>query len=700
MFAKKHLALIITLFIAAMMVTPTLAQQRDTDGDGLPDSDDNCPTEAGPRANSGCPYVIVLPPTNPDTDGDGLPDSDDNCPTVAGPRENGGCPQTAPPNNPPPTNPDPNNPPSSNPDPNNPPPSNPDRDGDGVPDSDDRCPDDAGTVDNGGCPEPVTPPFTPPLLSNDACFVTTSGDFQARVRVLPGLEEEHIGDLLPGVIYPAQGIVNTSDGAWIKLDGEFQHLNYEMWGGTDGYVSDSVVNHSDCPTIDEPISTVDDFQAPQLQLCHLTVGYDSTTWSEAPEVPDYVYASFWFAAAPGEDIPAGTAAWGVIYVAPYITLEDSNNVVAAATDPAIMQAALDSDYAGAFNWPTENGAIVSGSQTLYRLTGAAGGNCGEIIGDDFNPPITSRPTQEDMDTINVPIDQYACTMTTPFNWIFAFNAAPGADVPVGTSPLSIISGDVENFGDVSEWKTELRTLGDEIVEYMTYGEIGDTEYRSFPRTGGTCGAIGNVGRPFRTVVFDPITRDGTVDAQDFAIWRENYGATDDDDSWILILAEFDDSSDEPEVVEICYYVELYEVGVWNEVCVEIEVPEGCELVASEAGVYHLDCDDPVVAGFNAADAFATEAPDDGTAIGVQMQLIFVLGGTGRDCNNNGIDDLDEFWPPDCLELTIGDGGNAASDDDNEITDADLDWFWQQCPDGWVYDEETGLECEPLVIDDD
>ena len=37
MLSRKHIVLIVTLFIAAMMVTPTLAQQRDTDGDGLPE---------------------------------------------------------------------------------------------------------------------------------------------------------------------------------------------------------------------------------------------------------------------------------------------------------------------------------------------------------------------------------------------------------------------------------------------------------------------------------------------------------------------------------------------------------------------------------------------------------------------------------------------------------------------------------------
>src|SRR5207302_1404994 len=59
----------------------------DTDGDGIPDKDDRCPTVPGPRENQGCPW--------PDTDGDGIPDKDDACPTVPGPRENRGWPWPA-----------------------------------------------------------------------------------------------------------------------------------------------------------------------------------------------------------------------------------------------------------------------------------------------------------------------------------------------------------------------------------------------------------------------------------------------------------------------------------------------------------------------------------------------------------------------------------------------------------------------------
>jgi hypothetical protein len=62
----------------------------DSDGDGVPNTSDQCPAQAGPVSNSGCP--AVQPPA--DQDGDGVPDATDQCPTEAGPASNGGCPKS------------------------------------------------------------------------------------------------------------------------------------------------------------------------------------------------------------------------------------------------------------------------------------------------------------------------------------------------------------------------------------------------------------------------------------------------------------------------------------------------------------------------------------------------------------------------------------------------------------------------------
>ncbi len=86
----------------------------DSDGDGIADKDDKCPTVAGVAKYNGCPV--------PDTDGDGINDDEDACPTVAGLAKYKGCPI-------------------------------PDTDGDGVNDEEDKCPTVAGPASNKGCPE-------------------------------------------------------------------------------------------------------------------------------------------------------------------------------------------------------------------------------------------------------------------------------------------------------------------------------------------------------------------------------------------------------------------------------------------------------------------------------------------------------------------------------------------------------------------
>lgn len=86
----------------------------DTDKDGINDEEDKCPNQAGLAKYNGCPI--------PDTDGDGLNDEEDKCPTQAGPKERSGCPVT-------------------------------DRDNDGISDDEDKCPDVAGVSSNNGCPD-------------------------------------------------------------------------------------------------------------------------------------------------------------------------------------------------------------------------------------------------------------------------------------------------------------------------------------------------------------------------------------------------------------------------------------------------------------------------------------------------------------------------------------------------------------------
>src|SRR5215203_219881 len=85
---------------------------QDTDGDGIVDSVDFCPTIAGLLKFNGCP----------DSDMDGIPDVSDNCPTIFGKEKYRGCPA-------------------------------PDTDGDGINDEEDSCVTVPGVIQKHGCPE-------------------------------------------------------------------------------------------------------------------------------------------------------------------------------------------------------------------------------------------------------------------------------------------------------------------------------------------------------------------------------------------------------------------------------------------------------------------------------------------------------------------------------------------------------------------
>lgn len=95
-------------------------EETDKDGDGVLDKDDQCPSLPGPAENKGCPVEAPK-----DRDADGINDAQDKCPDQPedkdGFQDEDGCPDV-------------------------------DNDGDGLLDQADRCPNDAGPIQNIGCP--------------------------------------------------------------------------------------------------------------------------------------------------------------------------------------------------------------------------------------------------------------------------------------------------------------------------------------------------------------------------------------------------------------------------------------------------------------------------------------------------------------------------------------------------------------------
>jgi|CXWL01.1.fsa_nt_gi outer membrane protein OmpA-like peptidoglycan-associated protein len=99
------------------IIPPPPPPPPDTDGDGIIDSLDKCPTVKGLAKYDGCPI--------PDTDKDGINDEEDKCPTVPGLARYQGCPI-------------------------------PDTDKDGINDEEDKCPTVFGVARYQGCPVPDT----------------------------------------------------------------------------------------------------------------------------------------------------------------------------------------------------------------------------------------------------------------------------------------------------------------------------------------------------------------------------------------------------------------------------------------------------------------------------------------------------------------------------------------------------------------
>ena len=198
--------------------------------------------------------VIIVPPSNPDSDGDGVPNSDDQCPNKAGPRSNRGCPED---------NSRDDNSGAGDSDPVDDP--NADSDGDGLSDKDDQCPNAGGPTWTGGCPEGENPPtdpnpthndpFVPPALPSDGCYVTPSDHYNVNVRKATDLTALQLGFLKSGVVYKSEAYITVGTDNWFILN------QYEGYAGDTGYVLATVIKSSGC---DESVAGGDSENPTQL----------------------------------------------------------------------------------------------------------------------------------------------------------------------------------------------------------------------------------------------------------------------------------------------------------------------------------------------------------------------------------------------------------------------------------------------------
>ncbi|MBK9981873.1 MAG: OmpA family protein [Saprospiraceae bacterium] len=175
----------------------------DTDNDGINDESDKCPKVAGVAKYNGCPI--------PDTDNDGINDDNDKCPNVAGVAKYGGCPV-------------------------------PDTDGDGINDDLDKCPNKAGVAKYDGCPVPDRdndgvvdekddcPDIAGPV-DNDGCPRVENAVFNTRM----------IQFITGSAVLTKQAKKDIKEGAKLLNSAAFVALKVEIQGHTD---SDGSVDYN------------------------------------------------------------------------------------------------------------------------------------------------------------------------------------------------------------------------------------------------------------------------------------------------------------------------------------------------------------------------------------------------------------------------------------------------------------------------
>jgi len=210
----------------------TVNVKPDSDDDGTPDGQDNCPNTSGSEATNGCP----------DSDGDGIIDRNDDCEETAGIEQFNGC---------------------------------PDSDGDGVPDDIDECPDTPGTQELNGCKDSDGDGI---IDSNDQC-PTEEG--VARLDGCPDRPPEQLQ-----ISAPAEAEVGeTFTAETTAVDPESSELEFTWSNGVKGSTSAFTFNSAGIKTVSVEVSdgpnTVD--QNTAVEVVQKTSEPGETTQPEQPD---------------------------------------------------------------------------------------------------------------------------------------------------------------------------------------------------------------------------------------------------------------------------------------------------------------------------------------------------------------------------------------------------------------------------------
>lgn len=489
--------------------------------------------------------VLAQPP---DRDGDGVPDTADRCISVAGPASNDGCPL-------PDTS-------TESDTPSRPDDIPPDTDGDGTADPLDSCPTVPGDGANGGCPEGTDPNAQPVGTQNDAptllsapvsdgCIVSPIGAIAVNIRIgaHPDADISHVLQ------------VNE----WAQVLGAAYQADYPPFQA-EHEPAMMIPFGIQAPIVDPDPDPIDDFAVnkPIWLLIETTDGFigwvnaaviryggdcsDLVLPEDNPEVLEMIF------------MPADDNGVGFPNENPFLFFPVN-------PDPDPMPTfEFDILFPSDPSVPSGGTSILAPNCELYSPEAGV-----FILICDEDAP---EPIVDTMGSL-IPPD---CELLNPEAGVFILDCSP--DTPVPAIPMP--SGDVlpENCELVNPEAGVFILICDEDVDPTP---IIDTMGTLIPPdcelVNPEAGVFYLDCTPDEETTFSPANTG--FDFAPACMYVEQEAGV-----FVLECA----NGDTPTIM-YCILELGSEAGMYVEVCYEIEIPEGCTVDTSEAGVWHFDCDD-------------------------------------------------------------------------------------------------------------